>query len=118
MKDRSIMSVDELADYLVAQGRVRDTSEFHAKVETKMKEVMRLLFLQVKDKLDRLYGCFELFGFDLLIDDDLGVHLIEINTNPALFTDTTVQKEMLPKLVDDVVGYALELHEAGKEDGN
>lgn len=49
---------------------------------------MLLVFLTVKDKLDRKFGCFELFGFDMLIDDKMNPHLIEINTNPALFTDT------------------------------
>ncbi len=49
---------------------------------------MNLVFLTVKDKLDRKFGCFELFGFDFLIDDNLNPFLIEINTNPALFTDT------------------------------
>ena len=78
---------------------------------------MRLIFMVVKDKLDRKFGCFEVFGFDILLDDSLRPHLIEINTNPALFTDTNVQKEMLPKLVDDVIKMALEIHEFGKTDG-
>ena len=53
----------------------------------------------------------------MLIDNDLNPRLIEINTNPALFTDTTVQKELLPKLVDDVVTMGLELHPMGKTEG-
>lgn len=72
-----------------------------------MSEIARLVFVTVKDKLDRKYGCFELFGFDMLIDNDLNPRLIEINTNPALFTDTSVQKELLPKLVDDIVEMAI-----------
>ena len=54
--------------------------------------------------------CFELFGFDFLLDEDFRMWLIEINTNPALFTDTQVQKDMLPKLVDDQIKLALQLH--------
>jgi hypothetical protein len=78
---------------------------------------MRLVFLTVKDKLDRKFGCFELFGFDFLIDDQLNPYLIEINTNPALFTDTQVQKDLLPKLVDDIVRMALSVHPQGKTEG-
>ena len=37
----------------------------------------------------------------------IGGFLIEVNTNPALFTDTALQKDMLPKLVDDAVKLAL-----------
>jgi len=36
------------------------------------------------------FGCFELLGFDFIIDEELNLKLIEINVNPAIFTDTTV----------------------------
>lgn len=76
-----------------------------------------MLFLSVKNRLDRTYGCFELFGLDIMLDEDLKPYLIEINTNPAIFTDTTVQKDLIPKLVDDTIKLALELHPEGCEDG-
>ena len=59
---------------------------------------------------------FEVFGLAFLLDDNLAPQLIEINTNPALFTDTQVQKEMLPKLVDDIIKLSLQLHPS-PEDG-
>ena len=31
-------------------------------------------------------GQFQLFGFDLLIDSDLGCHLIEVNRNPGQYS--------------------------------
>ena len=78
---------------------------------------MRLIFITVKDKFDRKFGCFELFGFDFLIDDQLNPVLIEINTNPALFTDTSVQKDLLPKLVDDIIKMAVDVHPLGVTSG-
>ena len=56
----------------------------------KCDEICRLLFTSVSEKLERKFGCFELFGLDIMLDKDLNPHLIEINTNPAIFTDTPV----------------------------
>lgn len=109
------MSVNELKEYLVSNGHSASTV---AGAFTKMDEICRLLFAQVQDKLDRKFGCFELFGLDFMLDDQLNPVLIEVNTNPALFTDTAVQKNMLPKLIDDVIKMALRLHEPGKLDAN
>lgn len=84
---------------------------------SKINEICRLVFESVKDRLEQKYGCFELFGLDFMLDDKLNPQLIEVNVNPALFTDTQVQKEMLPKLVDDTIKLGLQLHPAGQKDG-
>ena len=81
----------------------------------KISEVMRLVFLQTKDRLDRKFGCFEMYGFDFMLDHELNPVLLEINVNPALFLDTTSQAQILPKLVQDVVAMADEIHEPRKK---
>jgi D-alanine-D-alanine ligase-like ATP-grasp enzyme len=43
-----------------------------------------------KDKLAKVKGQFELLGCDIMIDSNLKPILIELNTNPALHTSTTV----------------------------
>ena len=86
---------------------ITEEKDFDEKVIRRLDEVCRLLFESVKDKLDRKYGCFELFGLDFMLDDALNPYLIEINTNPAIFCNTKVQKSMMPKLVDDVVKLGL-----------
>lgn len=114
-RESSILAVDDLKEYLMANGHSASTV---TGAFTKMDEICRLLFAQVQDKLDRKYGCFELFGLDFMLDDLLNPVLIEVNTNPALFTDTAVQKNILPRLVDDVVKMALNLHQPGKLDAD
>jgi len=56
----------------------------------KCDEICALLFHSVKGRLENKFGCFELFGLDFILDEQLNPYLIEINTNPALFTDTPV----------------------------
>lgn len=73
---------------LISKGRITSKDEYKAKVDSRIQEIMQLMFTVIKDKLDRKFGCFELFGFDFLIDDNLNPFLIEVNTNPALYTDT------------------------------
>ena len=101
----------ELADQLKEEGKVDDTEGFIEKITSQMKEIMRLMFEEAKEGLVRKFGCFELLGFDFIIDDELNLQLIEINVNPALFTDTDVQKAILPKLIDDSIAMVLKLHD-------
>ena len=51
-----------------------------------MKYQAEVSFFSVRKKLNplRRKHCFELFGLDYIIDADLGVWLVEINTNPCL----------------------------------
>jgi tubulin polyglutamylase TTLL2 len=49
-------------------------------------------------------GCFELYGFDILVDESLKAWLLEVNLSPALGVDgpvdITVKKAMLEDMVD------------------
>lgn len=47
--------------------------------------------------------CFELFGYDFILDEDLNTWLIEVNTNPALDESSEFLKVLLPRMVDDMV---------------
>ncbi|TNV82392.1 hypothetical protein FGO68_gene174 [Halteria grandinella] len=118
LKEKSIISIEALVKDLVERGLVQSADEYHSRVDNKIQEIMRLVFVTIKDKLDRKFGCFELYGFDFLIDENLNPFLIEANTNPALYTDTQVQKELLPPLVEDVVQMAVEAHGFGKVEGS
>ena len=46
---------------------------------------------------------FELFGFDFLIDEDWRTWLIECNTNPYLGIPNDFIRDLLPKMVDEML---------------
>ena len=61
--------------------------------------------LAVRRKLDsnrRKYS-FELFGYDFILDVDQNVFLIEVNTNPCLEESSALLKQLLPRMVDDMI---------------
>lgn len=78
----------------------------------KIKQIMVAVYAAANRKLIKKRGTYELLGFDILVSHDLQPYLLEVNTNPAMFTDTLVQKEMLPKLMRNTLDVALELFES------
>jgi len=52
--------------------------------------------------------CFELFGYDFLIDEDFRTWLLEVNTNPFLGIPNNYIKNLLPKMVDDMLKIAVD----------
>ena len=46
-------------------------------------------------------NCFEIFGYDFIIDEDFNPYLLEINTNPGLEISSPLIKMLLPRMIDD-----------------
>jgi hypothetical protein len=101
----------DLCNYLIKNGSVKDEADFKSKVTDRINEVMKLTFLQIRDRLDRKFGSFELFGFDFMLDKACNPQLLEINVNPALFLDTEVQAAIIPSLIKDICNMALDIHD-------
>ena len=47
--------------------------------------------------------CFELYGFDTLIDSDLKPWLIEVNASPSLLATTKHDYVLKKKLISDLI---------------
>eukprot|EP01022_Parablepharisma_sp_SALTPOND_P020804 TRINITY_DN3872_c0_g1_i1.p1 TRINITY_DN3872_c0_g1~~TRINITY_DN3872_c0_g1_i1.p1 ORF type:complete len:448 (-),score=27.98 TRINITY_DN3872_c0_g1_i1:2502-3845(-) len=68
-----------------------------------IKNIVKKTVLAVRKKLNlegRKY-CFEIFGYDFIIDSDFNVWLIEINTNPCLEESSKLLKSVLPRMIDN-----------------
>ena len=69
-----------------------------------MKHLIQKSMFSVRKTIDpfkRRY-CFELFGYDFILDEDFNTWLIEVNTNPCLEESSQLLKDMLPRMVEDM----------------
>ena len=52
-------------------------------------------------------SCFELFGFDFLVDSNLRVYLLEVNQNPCLEQTCAILRNYIQNVVEDVFDIVL-----------
>ena len=55
-------------------------------------------------------GCFELFGYDFIIDEDLNTWLIEVNTNPCIEESSRILKILLPRMIEDMMKISVDTY--------
>lgn len=46
-------------------------------------------------------NCFEIFGYDFILDENYKPYLLEINTNPGLEISSPLINQLLPRMIDD-----------------
>ena len=79
-------------------------------LQTQAKVIMTEVLAAATKRFQRKEGYFDLLGFDLIVDEALKVHLLEVNTNPALLCDNHVLEALLPTIVDGTLQAVLEAH--------
>ena len=68
-----------------------------------MKNLVEISFKAVGSKLLKTNPvlCFEIFGYDFIIDNDFKPWILEINNNPGLAISSPVIKKLVPRMLDD-----------------
>ena len=69
----------------------------------KICKIVRITAGAAKDRINfmKRKNCFEIFGYDFMIDCNYNPFLIEINTNPGLEISSPLINMLLPRLIDD-----------------
>ena len=70
-----------------------------------VKFIVGLTMKSVKEKINAKNRnfCFEIFGYDFMMDINFNVYLLEINTNPGLEISSPWIKAIVPRMVDDAL---------------
>jgi len=53
--------------------------------------------------------CFEILGYDFMVDENLKCWLIEVNTNPCLEETSKLLSEYIPRMIDDALRLTLDV---------
>lgn len=94
------MNFDEFQEYLDSKNlkcSVKDT------LFKKMKNIVSIVISSAKRKINcnRRKWCFEIIGFDFMIDNQYNVWLIEANSNPCIEESSQFLKALIPRMIDD-----------------
>jgi hypothetical protein len=76
---------------------------FRKNIYPKIVRIVRITAGAAKPKFTMMKtkNCFEIFGYDFMIDEKLNPFLIEINTNPGFEISSPLINMLLPRLIDD-----------------
>ena len=78
-------------------------------IQKKIEKIVILSLECAKHKLFKRKNNFEVFGFDIMLDDKLNVYLIEINASPDWTYSTKVTEKLVKIASEDIMKVVLDL---------
>ena len=92
----------EFQKYLDAQNIKCDVIKT---IVPQMKQLATDTIKAVSRKMDpnRKHCSFEIFGYDFMIDEDLKVWMIEVNTNPCLELSSPYLARLIPAMLENAI---------------
>lgn len=90
--DGNMMFIEDFQEELINE---HCYDVYEEEIEQKIKNVIINTLESVQDTFEYKKGCFELYGFDIMIDDKFNVWLIEVNSSPAMDYSTAVTEKLV-----------------------
>ena len=72
-------------------------------IQQKIKNIIICSFEAARHEMKQRQNSFELFGYDVMIDENLNVYLIEVNSSPALDYSTKITEKLVKLMLDDLI---------------
>ena len=76
---------------------------FKRDIYPKILKIIAITANSCKNKINILNrnNCFEIFGYDFILDENYEPFLLEVNTNPGLEESSPLIKMLVPRMIDD-----------------
>lgn len=100
------ISFSDFSQYLKLTEKNREFNEVLADIH----KIIEISVKAVSNKLNprgRSY-CFEIFGYDFILDRHCKPWLIEVNTNPCLELSSPLLAQLIPRMLDDTFSLTLD----------
>eukprot|EP01028_Stygiella_incarcerata_P004942 TRINITY_DN2135_c0_g1_i1.p1 TRINITY_DN2135_c0_g1~~TRINITY_DN2135_c0_g1_i1.p1 ORF type:complete len:460 (-),score=107.88 TRINITY_DN2135_c0_g1_i1:918-2297(-) len=104
-------SIHNLRMFFVSKFGAERTNQLFIDIE----KVMEFALRSVDRVMFNDYHCFELYGFDILVDENLKPWIIEVNSSPSLTSSSDLDKELKEILVEETL--AVTIYEKRKKKG-
>ena len=98
IEDFQIQTFEEYFQFLKATGKVTDESWLKGYFIPEIKKTMLASLMASKDHLYRNPGVYEMFGVDVILDENLAFHVIEINPSPMIISNISKKTSILEKM--------------------
>lgn len=107
-EDGNTMSFEDFSNYL--NSTFSNKIDLNKDLIPRMHDLIIDVFLASKNRVnpEKRKNCFELLGFDFLIDEDFRIWLIEVNTNPYLGVANEYIGVLLKSMIDDLLEIVLD----------
>jgi len=85
---------------------------FKTRIIPIIKEMICKTVISVRKKInsENRQNCFEIFGYDFIIDSDFNPWLIEVNSNPCIELSSKLLSMLIPRMLDDAFKLTLDIH--------
>lgn len=100
VKEETIWTMEMFEEFLIKEKKI--DKKLIDETYQEIKKIIAYVIKTGKEKLVKKNGFYELIGCDFLLDENLKPYLLEMNTNPAIFTDLKVHKNVIPDLINKV----------------
>lgn len=101
--DESVCHINRLKEFL----KEKKSIDYDLQIKSKMKEIVINTITSVKDVVTHHKSCFELYGFDILLDKEFNPWLLEVNMAPACSERTSWLRQMAEEMADGLFSIIL-----------
>ena len=107
-EDGNTLSFEDLQKYLDLEYADKKVS-VNKQIVPRIKDLIidTILAIQYNEKNMQKH-CFELLGYDFMIDEDFRVWLIEVNSNPYLGIPNDYIRDILPSMINEMFSIVLD----------